>query len=131
MAKALLAQRHARGATQADVADAANKNTATVTYWESGTTEPGALALARACLFLGCTPNDVLLQGDVQGFGAELKPDQHVELMKHLKLVRGIMARDPQLLHKLNGLLSWLNEKATAGKTRAAVVVGPTEGAGA
>jgi transcriptional regulator with XRE-family HTH domain len=111
------------------VADAANKNTATVAYWESGTTEPGALALARACLFLGCTPNDVLLQGDFQGFAAELKPDQHAELMKHLKLIKNIMARDPQVLHKLNGLISWLSEKALPGKIRTAVVVvGETEG---
>jgi len=49
--------------TQAQVAAAAGKKTATYTFWEGGRSEPGALSLTRACLFLQCTPNDILLNG--------------------------------------------------------------------
>lgn len=61
MAERLKAYRGSKNMTQAEVSSAAGKNTATYTYWESGTTEPGSLALARACQHMGCTPNDILL----------------------------------------------------------------------
>src|ERR1700753_1369396 len=61
LATRLKAVRSSRTLTQAVVSSAAGKNTATYTDWESGTTAPGALALTRACLFMGITPNDVLI----------------------------------------------------------------------
>lgn len=61
LARKLRARRGLR--TQAQVAAAAGKKTATYTFWEGGRSEPGALSLTRACLFLGCTPNDILLNG--------------------------------------------------------------------
>jgi len=79
LAKRLRAFRADR--TQAAVSSAAGKNTATYTYWESGTTEPGALALARACLFMGCTPNDVLLKGQLGSLGEELPKDVYGDLV--------------------------------------------------
>jgi transcriptional regulator with XRE-family HTH domain len=79
LAKRLRAFRGDR--TQAAVSSAAGKNTATYTYWESGTTEPGALALARACLFMGCTPNDVLLKGHLSSLGEDLPKDVYGDLV--------------------------------------------------
>lgn len=79
LAKRLRAFRADR--TQAAVSSAAGKNTATYTYWESGTTEPGALALARACLFMGCTPNDVLLKGHMGSLGEDLPKEVYGDLV--------------------------------------------------
>jgi len=67
--------------TQTELSAAAGKNTATVTYWEAGATEPGALSLARACLFMGCTPNDLLLKSKLSGLGEELPMEVYGDLV--------------------------------------------------
>lgn len=59
IARKLRAHRGSR--TQAQVAASAGKKTATYTFWEGARSEPGAVSLARACLYLNCTPNDILL----------------------------------------------------------------------
>jgi transcriptional regulator with XRE-family HTH domain len=79
LAKKLRAHRGLR--TQAQVASAAGKKTATYTFWEGARSEPGALSLARACLFLGCTPNDVLLTEDGAA-ETKLPPEVHGELLE-------------------------------------------------
>lgn len=74
LANRLKAVRGSGAHTQAQVSQAAGKNTATYTYWEAGSTEPGALALTRACLFMGVTPNDILLPDATLGAILERVP---------------------------------------------------------
>lgn len=98
LAKRLKAARDSGAMTQASVAGAAGKNTATYTYWESGTTEPGALALTRACLFIGITPNDVLIENkDAPAFfGADLPDDVRADIFEIVETAVALHKKYPK-----------------------------------
>lgn len=102
LADLLKGQRLGMELTQAEVAEAAGKNAATVTCWEAGTTEPGALALTRACQFMGVTPNDVLLTNTKdRGVMEKLTPAQRVQFYRLAALVRPILEETPDFLDAL------------------------------
>lgn len=115
LAKRLFAARNSGELTQAQVSTAAGKNTATYTYWEAGSTEPGALALTRACLHMGVTPNDVLLSDSALGLLQGMSKPDTVRVVNIIKKASQIaeMGKGGDALELVESLLTMYIQAAT------------------
>jgi transcriptional regulator with XRE-family HTH domain len=90
---ALETARKLGGFSDKDLAAAANVALSTLSRWKSGEVEPGAQSLARAAVFVGTTPDELLLRESVDRTGFQDEEFSHLD--RAVKALRRLQVHGP------------------------------------